>query len=96
MSDYEAYIEDQEGRLKELEGKIDLVTTRVGMTEDAEERVMVRELMVQLSDRMKFYVKTVEDLRDAGSVWEDMKDSVEKAYMNVKDSLRKISGGLIK
>jgi hypothetical protein len=96
MSDYETYIEEQEGRLRKLESKAEMVKTRAGMTEDAGERAMIRELIADLSARMKLFVETVEELRGAGSAWEDMKDSVEKAYLNVKESLRKSSGGLIK
>jgi hypothetical protein len=96
MSEYEAYIEEQEGRLRELHSKIDMVKSRAGMTEDAMERAEVRELLVGLSGLIKLFEETVDDLRDAGSAWEDMKDSVEKTYLSVKESLRRSSGGLIK
>lgn len=96
MSDYEAYIEEQEGRLRELRSKIDMVKTRAGMTEDVMERAETRELLVELSGLMKLFEEMVEDLRGAGSAWEDMKDSVEKTYLGVKESLRRSSGGLIK
>jgi hypothetical protein len=95
MSDYEAYIEEQEGRLRELHSKIEIVKTRAGMTEDVMEHTEVRERLVELSGLMKLFEETVEDLRNAGSAWEDMKDSVEKTYLSVKESLRKNSGGLI-
>jgi hypothetical protein len=96
MGEYETYIEEQEKRLKELESKIDIVKNRAGMVNDAQERAMMREQLTELSARMKLYTETVEELRDAGSVWEEVKDGVEKAYGNVEESLRKSSGGLVK
>jgi hypothetical protein len=96
MSDYETYLDEQETRLRELESKIDLVKTRAGMIGDADERAQIRERLVELNERMKLFTDAVGDLHESGSAWNDMRDSVEKAYMNVKESLHKASDGLIK
>jgi len=96
MGTYETYLEEQEGRVRELESQIDMVKTRVGMTEDAEERAELRERITELDEMMDLFTGMVEELGQSGGAWEDMKESVEKAYLDVKEVLSKTSGGLIK
>ena len=96
MGTYESYLEEQEKRLRELESKIDLVKTRAGMVEDSEERAEISRRIKELDEMMDLFAGMVEELGQSGGAWEDVKESVEKAYSDVKEALRGTSGGLVK
>ena len=96
MEDNSPYVAEQEERLRELTSKIDLVKTRAGMTEDEEERTEFRNRISELDSLMNLFSNKVEKLRQAGNKWEDVKEGVEEAYRDVKEGLRRASGGLIK
>jgi hypothetical protein len=96
MEGYGPYVDEQEDRLREIASKIDLVKTRAGMTEDEEERTEFRDRIRELDSLVNLFTNEVEKLRQAGNKWEDVKEGVEKAYHDVKEGLRRASGGLIK
>ena len=96
MGNYEAYLEEQEGRLRELESKIEMVQTRLGMAEDPEERIEYHNRLKELEDMMDLYAGMIEELGQSGAAWEDAKESVEKAYLNMKEALIKAGGGLVR
>ena len=69
---------------------------RAGMAQDREVRNMARAMIAELDGSLKQIRETLDQLLAAGSAWEDMKDSVENAYLYVKESLKKSSGGVVR
>ena len=96
MGNHEKLLEEQKGRMRELQSKIDVVKTRVGMAEDAEERAELRERIREMDNMMSVFAGKVQALEEGAGVGEEESQSLEKAYRNVKEAVRRASGGLVK
>ena len=96
MSDHKAYIKDLETRQREMEYKIGILLKRAGMGDDRREQREHAEGLGDLKNKMRLLEEKVEELRQAKDTWKNLEEGAEKAYQDVRETLEKVSGGIVK